>query len=76
MYVTPPSYDSFFQYGNRQIDYSPSSFALFPVTAAKMIAQQRKEHSFSPSKKDHNKAAFDEVLIELTGKGQYINEHI
>jgi hypothetical protein len=76
MDVTSPSYDSFFQYRNRQIDHSPSSFALFSVTATKTIAQQRKGHSFSPFKKTHKQAVFDEVLTELTGKGQYINEHV
>jgi hypothetical protein len=76
MYTISPFNDSLFQYGNRQSHHSPSPFSLFPVTTANMIAQQRKEHSFSSAKKAHKQAVFAEVLTELTGKGQYINEHV
>jgi hypothetical protein len=76
MYIISPFNDSLFQYGNRQSHHSPSPLSLFPVTAANMIAQQRKEHSFSQSKKAHKQSVFDEGVTELTGKGQYINEYV
>ncbi|MBA2872168.1 hypothetical protein HNQ85_002458 [Anoxybacillus calidus] len=76
MYIISPFNDSLFQYGNRKSHHDSSPLSLFPVTAANMIAHQRKERPFSQSKKAHKRAVFDEVLTELTGKGQYINEHV
>ncbi|RAK15332.1 hypothetical protein B0I26_12224 [Anoxybacillus vitaminiphilus] len=76
MYPISPFNDSLFQYGNRQSAYRPSSLSLFPVTKVNAIAKQRKEYSFSQSKKAHKKAVFDEVLTELTGKGEHMNKYV
>jgi hypothetical protein len=84
MYVTSVFYESFFQYGNRQIDYSPSAFALFPVTAANIAAGQQKGHAYAKSQKSHalyrKKVVSEEVIestiTELTGKGKFIDEHV
>ncbi|WP_044748637.1 hypothetical protein [Bacillus alveayuensis] len=84
MYTISPFNDALFQYGNRQVKYSSSAFALFPVTAVNIVAGQQKGDEYVKSQKSYvfarkkavSDEAIDETIAKLTGKGQFINEHV
>jgi hypothetical protein len=74
MYITS------FHYANWQEERHSSAFSLFPVTAANIAAQQRKEYPvptyFPRKKKEVSEKMIQSTLAEITSKGRYINEHV
>jgi len=84
MFITSPFNDSLFLYGNRQIEYHSPAISFYPVIEANRTKEKKKD--FFPKQTKRNKLHFSRkksiisekvvqlTLMEITGKGRFINE--
>jgi hypothetical protein len=77
MLNVPTFYDSFFQYAHRSIQRNSSSLSISPVTSTNKVAYRhrnttQKNNDISQRKKTTKK----KTHVDITEKGQWINEYI
>jgi len=83
MITMSPYNDPLFLYGNRQIEHTPP-IVLYPVIQSNKTAKERKHffsHKLNKLNFSENKSIISEkvvqlTLVDITGKGRFVNEQV
>jgi hypothetical protein len=75
MLNVPTFYDSFFQYAHRPIQKKSSSLSISPVASTNKIAY-RHRNTTQTYMSQRKKTVKEKALVNITGKGHWINECI
>ncbi|MBA2874975.1 hypothetical protein [Thermaerobacillus caldiproteolyticus] len=76
MLTVSGAYDSFFYYVHRPILERSPLLSVFPITAVNVASNRYDTARLNEYVPQRKKTAAQKILVDITGKGQWINECI